>query len=330
MGNERVSVVATSAVRFWSGNHPNKMDRKPLLKNVRAHLSLYLISLPGLFHLLLFSYAPMSGIIVAFKRFMPTLGVFRSPWNGLRNFEFFFTTPDAWRITRNTILLNLLFLVSGTIAALAIAVILNEMKGRIIRRFIQSTTILPYFLSWMIVGVMAYGVFAYNTGFFNNVLTRLGLSRQDWYLLPAYWPAILAMFSIWKGSGMSAVIYLAAMAGIDLQLYEAARIDGGSRWQCIRYITLPLLKPTISILVLLAVGRIFTADFGMIFALVRKNAILYSTTDVIDFYVFRALADLGDYSMAAAAGLYQSLVGFALVLGSNWLVRRLNPDNALF
>jgi putative aldouronate transport system permease protein len=301
-----------------------------LLRELSIHRQAYLLALAGLLYFLVFNYLPMVGVIIAFKNYRLNLGIFRSPWNGFQNFRFFFTSGHVWRVTRNTLMLNLLFLGCGQLFQVGIALLLNEVRSSAYRRVSQSLMFLPYFMSWVVVAVIAQGFFGTTTGVLNNTLAALGLPAVRWYNTPGIWPAILTGFTIWKWTGYGVVIYLAAISGIDLEYYEAATIDGASRVQQVAHITLPLLVPTIIILVLLAIGRIFYGDFGMIYALVGDNGVLFPYTDVIDTYVYRALRQQMDFGMAGAAGLYQSVMGFALVLLSNWAARRVRPDAALF
>jgi putative aldouronate transport system permease protein len=295
-------------------------------------LSWFLMCAPALLVLGLFSYAPMAGIVVAFKNYRAADGIWGSEWVGFKNFEFLFNSGNAWRITFNTLLLNTLFIVTTLVVALALAFVLHELQ-RSSRRAVglyQSALFFPFFISYVIVSYFTFALLNVDTGLINRTLTAVGLQPVNWYTSPGYWPLILVLVNLWKGVGFSVVIYLAGMLGIDRGYYEAAQMDGASTWQQVRFITLPLLGPLITINVLLAVGRIFYADFGLFFFVPRDVSLLYSTTDVIDTFVFRALRSLGDFGMSGAAALYQSVVGFALVLLSNWIVRRFDPERALF
>jgi putative aldouronate transport system permease protein len=249
---------------------------------------------------------------------------------GFDNFRFLFGTDTAWRITRNTLLMNSLFITTSTVASLVIALLMNEVYTSWLSKYYQTMLFFPYFISWVIVSYFVFGFLNGETGIANQALMALGLDKIEWYREPSYWPAILTSAHLWNGMGFGSIVYLAGMLSIDTAYYEAAKIDGANKFQQIRYITLPLIAPLITILVLLAIGRIFNADFGLFFFVPRDNPMLYSTTDVIDTFVYRSLVQLGDISMAAAAGFYQSVVGFVLVVLANWLVRRINPDNSLF
>jgi putative aldouronate transport system permease protein len=305
-------------------------QRRGFFRELAANRQAYLLALAGLLYFLVFNYLPMAGVIVAFKDYRINLGIFRSPWNGLENFRFFFTSGHVWRVTRNTLALNFLFLGFSQVFQVGFALLLNEARSRLFKGLSQSLMFLPYFMSWVVVAVIAQGFLGTTTGALNNALAALGLPAVHWYNTPGIWPGLLTAFYVWKWSGYGVVIYLAAIAGIDLEYYEAATIDGASRFQQLRAITLPLLVPTVIILVLLAIGRIFYGDFGMIYALVGDNGILLPYTDVIDTYVYRALRQQLDFGMAGAAGLYQSVMGFVLVLLSNWVARRVRPEAALF
>lgn len=293
-------------------------------------LSLTLMALPGLIFLLVFAYMPMAGLVIAFKDYRFADGILGSAWVGFDNFRFLFGTDTAWRITRNTLVMNSLFIVTGTVASLSIAILMNEIYTSRLSKYYQTMLFFPYFISWVIVSYFVFGFLNGNTGIANQLFDQLGLPAVAWYRSPEYWPTILVLAHLWNSVGFGSIIYLAGILGIDPAYFEAAKIDGASKWQQIRYITLPLLLPLIIILVLLSIGKIFNADFGLFYFVPRDNPMLYSTTDVIDTFVYRSLTQLGNISMAAAAGFYQSVVGFALVVLANWLVRRINRDYSLY
>lgn len=300
------------------------------LRERQTTFSLTLMALPGLIFLLVFAYLPMVGLVIAFKDYRFADGIFGSAWVGFQNFQFLFGTDTAWRITRNTLLMNSLFIATSTVASLAIAILMNEIYRSSLSKYYQTMLFFPYFISWVIVSYFVFGFLNGNTGIADQVFNGLGLDPIPWYRSPEYWPAILTLAHLWNSVGFGSIIYLAGILGIDPTYFEAAKIDGASKWQQIRYITLPLLLPIIIILVLLAIGRIFNADFGLFYFVPRDNPLLYSTTDVIDTFVYRSLTQLGNISMAAAAGFYQSIVGFALVVFANWLVQRVNRDYSLY
>ena len=299
-------------------------------RNLHTNMALSMMALPGVIMLLVFAYLPMVGLVIAFKDYRFADGILGSAWVGFDNFRFLFGTDTAWRITRNTLLMNSLFIATGTVASLSIALLMNEVYTSFMSKYYQTMLFFPYFISWIIVSYFVFGFLNGETGIANQTLHAFGQDTIQWYREPAYWPAILTAAHLWNGVGFGSIVYLAGMLGIETSYYEAAKIDGANKLQQIRYITLPLIMPLIIILVLLAIGRIFNADFGLFFFVPRDNPMLYRTTDVIDTFVYRSLVQLGDISMAAAAGFYQSIVGFVLVVLANWLVRRINPDNSLF
>jgi putative aldouronate transport system permease protein len=306
------------------------MKKETLFSEIRKHKFIYLLALPGIAYFVIFSYLPMFGVVIAFKEFRMADGILGSPWNGFKNFEFFFTSGDAWRVTRNTLSLNAMFLVSITFCQVFFAILINEAKGALFRKFAQSVMFLPYFMSWIIVSVIVMGFLGSDTGTVNKMLAGMGLEPVAWFSSPQLWPAILVILNVWKWTGYGVVIYLATIVGIDNSLYESAVIDGAGRIQQIWSITLPLLKPTIIILTLLSIGKIFYGDVGLIYGIIGDNAMLFPTTDVIDTYVLRALRTSSDLGMSTAIGLWQSVMGFILVLVSNKLANKYESEGALF
>ena len=295
--------------------------KQGFLKTFRKNLPLTIMALPALVVMFLFRYLPMSGLLLAFKRFSVPKGIFGSDWVALQNFEFLFKTSDAWVITRNTILYNALFILLDLVLAVSMAIGLSELLRKRRAKVYQTIFMAPYFLSWVVVSFMAFSLFSVDDGLFNHLLAYFGFAGVNWYSEPGKWPLILTFFQIWKTVGYSTVMYISTLTGISNDYYEAAIIDGATKWQQIRRITLPCLKPMMIVLTILAIGRIFYADFG---------GPLYPVTQVIDTYVYRALKETGNVGMAAAASLYQSVVGFVLVVGANLAVRRIEPDSALF
>ncbi|GGF90427.1 sugar ABC transporter permease [Paenibacillus aceti] len=292
---------------------------------------LYLLVLPGLIYFLLFSYLPMAGIVIAFKEYRMDLGIFGSPFNGLNNFKFLTVdTLSVLRVVFNTLFLNVLFIGIGTALAVMTAVLINEIRLVWFKKISQSLVILPNFISWVIVAVFAYNFLNTDFGIVNNWLKNLGLEGVSWYNQAGYWPAILVLLYSWKSVGFNSIIYLAAITGIDQEQYESAALDGANKFRQIWHITIPGISKTIIILLLLAIGRIFYGDFGMIYGLVGDNSLLFSTTDVIDTYVFRALRTLNDVGMSSAIGLLQSVIGFLFVYTANAVVRKYDKDAALF
>ncbi len=299
-------------------------------KKFTHYIPLYLMALPGMLYLLINNYMPLPGLVLAFKKYNAKKGIFGSKFVGWKNFKYLFATKDAFVITRNTILYNVVFIVVNTILAVFVAILLAELTSKLKKAY-QSLLLLPYMISMVIVSYLVYGFFSTDNGFINNsILKPMGADPVSWYLEPKYWPFILVFVMAWKGVGYNCVIYLATILGIDRSIYESAAIDGASKWQQIRCITLPLLKPSIAMLTMLAIGRIFYSDFGLFYQVPMNSGALFSVTNTIDTYVYRGLLELGDMSMSSAAGLYQSLVGFILIMGSNLLVKKLNPDYALF
>ncbi|WP_209975745.1 ABC transporter permease [Paenibacillus eucommiae] len=311
-----------------SSKKPNPKPNR-FVRSVRKNGALLLLALPGILMLFVFSYLPMGGMIIAFKDYTYKHGIFGSKWVGFKNFEFLFATDDAWRITFNTLFLNGLFISIGLIVSVSLALIMNEVKSKWVNSVVQSALFFPFLLSWVIVSYFAYALLT-STGLVNQALQGLGIDPVLFYNNPQYWPLILTLVYIWKNAGYFSIIYLASILGISPDYYEAAKIDGASKLQQIRYITLPLLIPVIIIMTLLQLGRIFYADFGLFYNVTRDSGMLYATTDVIDTYVFRMFRTVGDVGMASAAGFYQAIVGFILVLGSNLIVRKIDKEKALF
>ncbi|KAI7257951.1 hypothetical protein KC345_g10651 [Hortaea werneckii] len=298
--------------------------------DVKKYRSLLLMLVPAVLFFLLFAYIPMSGIILAFKQYDYTGGVFGSQWNGWDNFKFFFNSGDAWRVTRNTALYNIAFIVVNNVIQIFAAILLFEVAGKWFRKLTQTVLFLPYFISWVVVGAIAYNLFSFDVGTINVLLKGLGMQPVDIYNTPAYWPVILVVVSAWKTLGYGTIMYLAAITSIDTEMYEAAEIDGANIFQRIMKITVPNLMPTVIILVLLAIGNIFRGDFGMFYNMVGNNGLLFSSTDVIDTFVFRSLTTSNEIGMSAAAGFYQSLLGFVTIMLANYAVRKYDKDRALF
>jgi putative aldouronate transport system permease protein len=290
---------------------------------------IYLLGLPGLILLLVFGYVPLFGHLLAFEDYRLDKGIFGSKFVGLKNFEFFFSSNDWLKITFNTLYLNVLFMVFGLGLALLLALFLSEIGSKRLKKTSQSFIFLPYFVSWLVVSMMAFQTLKSN-GLLNQFLVAVGAEPVMWYMKPKAWPAILTIVYVWKFAGYYSIIFLAAITDISPEYYESAQIDGASKLQQILRITIPLIRPIIIILALMAVGRIFFGDFGMIYGIVGDQGLLFDTTDVIDTYSFRALRQLGDFSMSSAVVLYQSVLGVVMILASNALVRRIDPESAMF
>lgn len=302
----------------------------PLLKELRRNKFLYLLALPGFLVLLVFGYLPLSTYLLAFKDFKLADGILGSKFVGFDNFKFFFGGPDWLRVTFNTLFLNLMFIVVGLSFAVLLAVFINEIKNQKMKRVLQSLVFLPYFISWMVVSVMAYSLLSTDGGMLNEFLKTIGLHAVNWYQEPKYWPAVLLFVNLWKGAGYNSIIFLSEITAIPLDIYESAEIDGVTKAQQLFYITLPMLRKVVVIMFLLGVGRIFYGDFGMIYSLVGDNGMLFPTTDVIDTYSFRALRQLGNFSMSSAITLYQSFMGLITIVIFNSIAKKIEPDARLF
>ena len=300
-------------------------------KNFIRYIPLYLMLLPGIAYLIINNYLPMAGLVIAFKKIDYSLGIFKSPGVGLSNFRYLFSNNDALIAIRNTILYNLGFIIIGNLLAIVVAISLDLMKNRFFKKFSQVIFLVPFLLSTVIVSYIVFAFLSPSNGFVNNsILPLIGVENSiKWYNEAKYWPYILTLVYLWMSFGYSSIIYYSTVIGIDKSYYEAAVMDGANAWEQIIYITLPNLKPTIITLVLLAVGRICYSDFGLFYQIPQHSGLLYSTTQTIDTFVYRALLELNDVGRSSAAGFLQSLVGFVLVFGANWLVKKLDKESAL-
>ncbi|MCD9026198.1 ABC transporter permease [Cohnella silvisoli] len=305
-------------------------SKSSLIREWTKNKVLFLMVLPAVLYYFLFSYLPLAGMVLAFKSYRFDSGIFGSPWAGLRNFEFFFKSGKAWLITSNTVVYNVAFIVSGLILQLLVAIVVAEAAGRYVKKFMQTTLLFPFFLSWVVVGSFVYNLFNYDFGSINGMLKYFGIGSVDFYGNTDYWEYILVFFNNWKYIGYNSLIYLAVIVSIDRSLFEAAEIDGASIFQRIRTITLPLMIPTIMILLLLSIGNIFRGNFDLFYQIIGNNGLLFDATDVIDTYVFRSLIHSQDIGMSAAAGLYQSALCFAIIMLSNFIVKKIQPDYSLF
>lgn len=308
---------------------------KKFVRTLRENFIFLLMVLPGAAWLILFFYIPVFGNIVAFKDYHITGegfidSVMKSKWVGFDNFKFLFSSKDAYIITRNTVLYNLGFIFLGLIVSVGIAIIFSELRSKRVVKVLQTSMLFPYFLSWVIISFFTDAFLNVDKGLVNHILTSLGMKTINFYSELWIWPALLLFLGIWKGFGYSSVMYYATIMGIDPTFYEAATVDGASKWQRIRNITIPQLSSLITVLTILAVGNIFRADFGLFYQIPHNAGALYSVTNVIDVYVYNGLTKSGDIGMTAAAGLYQSVVGLVLVLISNIIARRIDKNAALF
>jgi putative aldouronate transport system permease protein len=294
-------------------------------RRFKRNLSLFALTIPAVTILLVFKYLPMGGLVMAFKDYRPMLGIFASPWNGFENFQFFFRSSLIWDVTRNTLLYNLSFIILTPIVAVSFAIMMYEIAKRFYIKLYQTILFLPFFMSWVVVSIMLYAFLNTQSGLLNRLLFELaGIEPIRWYTRPELWPFIIVFMQLWKNVGYSTVIYYAGLMGIDPSLYEAAEIDGAGRWQRIIRITLPMLSQLIVIMAILGIGRVFFADFGLFYQLPLQSGPLLPTTDVINYFTYRALIEIRDYGMAAAVQLYQSVMGLVLVVTTNLLARRIS------
>ncbi len=299
---------------------------------MKKHWQLYIMGVPAISFLIAFAYLPIVGLLIAFKDFNFKKGIFFSDWSNplFKNFEVILNNASAWNAIKNTLLLNCIFIFTGTVFSVTLAIMLNEIGNKGYKKITQSATFLPFFISWIVVGMFASSILNYDNGTINRALAMLGFSKINFYMEPQLWPGILTFVNIWKSAGYSAIVYLATITGFSTEYYEAAKIDGCSKWKQIRYITLPLLKPTVIVLVLLAIGNIMRADFGLFFFVTSDMSPLYPTTDVIDTFIYRGLRVTGSIGISSAAGLFQSVVSFFIVIVFNKLANKFDEGNGLF
>lgn len=312
-------MVVKSKLTFW--------------QKVYKYRVLLLMCVPAIIFFLAFSYAPMPGIYVAFVKYNYRDGIFASKFVGLKNFKFLFTSGKLMSLTRNTILYNLAFIILGNFLAVTVAILMNEMRAKLYKKISQTMMFLPYFISQVLVGIIVYNLFNFDYGFYNSILRALGVAEEQLfapYSNAKVWPVMIVIIYLWQQTGYQSVVYLAAICGIDSEIVEAARVDGANGWQKIRYIILPSLKPTLVILLLFALGGIVKGNFGLIYNLIGTNSLLYSTTDIIETYVYRATMTDFNFATASAVGLYQSIIGFIIVITVNRIVKKIEPDYSLF
>lgn len=300
-------------------------------KNLWKNRSLLIMSLPAIVFFFIFSYIPMAGSYIAFVQYNYTDGIFGSKFVGLANFEFLFKSGQVFSLTRNTILYNLAFIGLGNLLQVTVALLLNEIRLKWFRKITQTLMFIPYFISHVLVGLFAYNLFNYEYGIVNSILTSMGGDPVKIYSNPSIWPIIIVVAVLWQGTGYGSIVYFAALMGIDGSVVEAAQIDGATTWQRIRYIYLPSLRPTIVILILFSIGGVLKGNFGIIYNLVgSSNSLLWPTTDIIETFVYRALMNNFNFSMGSAVSLYQSVFGFILVMITNYLVKKVEPEYSLF
>ena len=308
----------------------NKSKATSFVRELKTNKVLLIMLLPAVLYFLIFSYIPMVGTVLAFKNYNFRDGIFGSPFVGFDNFKYFFLSGQAFLVTKNTILYNFGFIVVNTTLQMGMAILISEVSKKYFKKIAQTAMFLPYFISWVVVGVIAYNILNVENGTINAILTKIGSEKVNFYGSTYVWPFILIFASAWKNVGYGTVLYLAAIMGIDSEIYEAAKIDGANIFQRILKVTIPCLVPTLTILTLLAIGNIFRGDFQMFYQLVGNNGPLFNVTDVIDTFTFRSLVQSGEVGMSAAAGLYQSIFCFVTIMATNYLVKRYDKDNSLF
>ena len=309
--------------------------KRTLLERIILHFKrywrLHVLALPAVLSLLAFAYAPMFGVVLAFQKYSIQGGFFGSEWIGFKNFEFLFQTSDAWRITRNTVLYNVAFILVNTSLSVILAILFNELYVKRLAKTLQTMIILPNFLSMAVVAIIAYAFLkSGSSGVLNQVVSAFGGKMRDWYMYKPAWPFLLVFINAWRGVGYGSIVYVASISGISQEYYEAAVLDGAGKLQQALYVTLPHLRKIITIMLIMSVGSLLKGDFGLFYNVTQNNGALYEVTDVIDTYIFRALKMLGDTGMSSAAGLYQSFVGFLLVLLANWVVSKIDEESAMF
>lgn len=296
----------------------------------RRHWQRYLMILPAVLALIIFEYIPMIGLVMAFQSLDFSAGIFSSPFVGLKNFEFLFASQDAWVITRNTICYNVVFIVLGLICAVALAIVMNELIWKRYSKVLQTIFIMPNFLSMVVLSTIVYAFLSPTNGFVNSLLSNHGMNSVNWYGVRGVWPFLLVLVHLYHSVGYSSIIYMAVISGISMEYYEAAALDGASKLQQARFITIPHLRPIICINLIRSIGGIFRADFGLFYTVPRDSGILYPVTNVLDTYIYRGLTTLNNPGMSTAAGLYQSVVGFILVIVANKIVTKIDSDSAMF
>ncbi|MGX7031048.1 ABC transporter permease [Vagococcus zengguangii] len=313
----------------------NKKKKKGFLYNIKEYRALILMALPGAIWFIFFFYIPVFANVVAFKDFHISPDGFiqslkESAWVGFDNFKFLFASNDAWLITRNTLAYNIVFLAMNLLFAITFAIIMSELRNKKAVKVYHTMSLLPYFLSWVVISYFVYAFLSPDKGILNQWITGNGGTAINWYADPKWWPLIFVVMNVWKSLGYNSIIYYASVMGIDPTYYEAAMVDGANKWQQIKNITIPQILPMMSVLLILNIGGIFRADFGMFYNVPRNSGALYEVTAVLDTYIYNGLTATSDIGMTAAAGLYQSAVGACLLLLANLIVRKLDPDSSLF
>ena len=321
-----------------------RLNKRGFLREMKHNRTLYLMCIPALLLLLAFAYVPMGGIYMAFTKFNARDGVFGSPFTGFQNFAYFINNKYFWNAVTNTLIINAWGLILGTALPVTFAICMNEIRTGITKKVIQSAMFFPYFLSWVVVGATLYGFLTSNfridrtsgellitgaNGIVNRIIMAFGGTPVRWYAEAGYWKTIIILLDVWKWAGYNSIIYMAAMTGFDGTLYEAATIDGATRFQQIRYLTIPMLKPTVVTLTLMSIGRIFYGDMGMIWGVVGQNQTVLDAVTVIDTYVYTSMRTMG-MGYSTAIGLCQGLMGLILILLANWAAKKINDGEGLF
>lgn len=308
-----------------------KKRKDSIFIRLKKNRSLLIMCLPAIIFFAVFAYLPMPGLYIAFVDFNYTAGIFKSAFIGLENFRFLVMTGDLWKLTFNTIAYNLAFIILGNCLQIGVAILLNELASKWFKKVSQTIMFLPHFISAVLIGLLAYNILSYDYGVLNSFLKAIGLDPVQTYSNPEIWPFIIVITFLWQSTGYGSIIYFAAIMGLDKQIIEAAEIDGANAFQRIRYVIIPWLKPTFIILLLFSLGGVLKGNFGLFFNLVgANNAMLYSTTDIIETYVFRTLMTNFNFSLGSAVSLYQSVFGFIIVITANWIVKKVSPENSLF
>ncbi len=303
---------------------------RDVLQDFRRNKVILFMLIPAVLYYFIFMYVPMAGIVIAFKRLDYAAGIFGSDWVGFDNFKFFFMSGQAFNVTKNTFLYNLVFIIVNTSLQITVSIFLSEMRNKYVKKTTQTLMLMPYFISWVVVGAFIYNIFNYEFGAFNTFLKSFGFQPVDVMGTVGAWKYILVFFSAWNGVGYGSIVYMAAITGIDKELYEASELDGANIFQQIWRITIPSIKPTIIIMILLNVGSIFRGNFSMFYQIIGNNGLLFNSTDVIDTFVFRSLMKTQEVGMASAAGLYQSVLCFAIIMITNGIIKRVDSEYALF
>lgn len=305
------------------------------MKDLKKNGTLLAMAIPGMLWMIFFFYIPVFGNVVAFKdfKFSPNgffASIMESQWVGMKNFEFLFKSNNAWLMTRNTVLYNIAFIGLGTLMAVALAIVMSMLRSKKKVKVYQTSMLFPYFISWVIISFFVYSFLSPDKGAMNRMLGNFGIDPINWYNEKKYWPFLIPIIGVWKNLGYNSILYFASIMGIDPTFYEAAIVDGANRWQQIKHVTIPQIKPIISIMLILAVGNIFRADFGLFYNVPQNSGPLTSVTMVIDTYVYKGISTSGDLGMSAAAGLYQSVVGCFLLITTNHIAKKLDPETGLF